>query len=156
MLPKEDSTATIDADSSSGVAHAIGRAIARALTRPAMGIDPRLQQFDLRGRQGKNVGRCLPPSLTKSGRRRSDSVVTCIELAHGAASCPNSRAESQSAEFIAELLTAMPILHPVTVPLALRTGHSTARTKHEEYEFHFSDLPDRREPGGLNTRFQRW
>ena len=49
------------------------------------------------------------------------SVVTLIELAHGAARANTPERKAKRQKFIEELQTAMPI-HPVTVPLALRTG----------------------------------
>jgi predicted nucleic acid-binding protein len=49
------------------------------------------------------------------------SVVTLIELAHGAARANTPERKAKRRNFIEELLIAMPI-HPVTVPVALRTG----------------------------------
>jgi predicted nucleic acid-binding protein len=49
------------------------------------------------------------------------SVVTLIELAHGAARANTPERKAKRRKFIEELQTAMPI-HPVTVPLALRAG----------------------------------
>jgi len=50
------------------------------------------------------------------------SVVTLIELAHGAARADTLGRKAKRLEFIEELQTAMPI-HHVTVSVALRTGH---------------------------------
>ena len=49
------------------------------------------------------------------------SVVTLIELAHGAARADTPERKAKRYKFIEELLTAVPT-HPVTVPLALRAG----------------------------------
>ena len=49
------------------------------------------------------------------------SVVTLIELAHGAARAVTPEQKAMRQNFLGELLTAIPI-HPVTVSLALRTG----------------------------------
>ncbi len=49
------------------------------------------------------------------------SVVTLIELAHGAARADTPERKAKRHKFIEELLTAVPT-HPVTVPLALRAG----------------------------------
>jgi tRNA(fMet)-specific endonuclease VapC len=58
------------------------------------------------------------------------SVVTLIELAHGAARANTPERKAKRQKFIEELQTAMPI-HPVTVPLALRAekidGENQAR-----------------------------
>jgi len=50
------------------------------------------------------------------------SVVTLIELAHGAARADTPERKAKRHKFIEELLTQVPT-HPVTVPLALRSGH---------------------------------
>jgi predicted nucleic acid-binding protein len=49
------------------------------------------------------------------------SVVTLIELAHGAARADTAQRKAKRYQFIQELLMALPI-HPVTVPIALRVG----------------------------------
>ena len=73
-------------------------------------------------RQGQNARQML----ASVERRISEteigiSVVTLIELAHGAARANTPERKAKRHKFIEELLIAMPI-HPVTVPLALRTG----------------------------------
>ena len=73
-------------------------------------------------RQGKNARQMLASLAQRVTETEIGiSVVTLIELAHGAvrANTPERKAKRQ--KFIEELQTAMPI-HPVTVPLALRTG----------------------------------
>ena len=49
------------------------------------------------------------------------SVVTLIELAHGAARADTAQRKEKRHQFIHELLTALPI-HPVTVMVALHVG----------------------------------
>ena len=49
------------------------------------------------------------------------SVITLIELAHGAARANTPERKAKRQKFLEELQTAMPI-HPVTVSLALRAG----------------------------------
>ena len=49
------------------------------------------------------------------------SVVTLIELAHGAARADTPQRKQKRQQFIQELLTALPI-HPVTLSIALRAG----------------------------------
>lgn len=50
------------------------------------------------------------------------SVVTLIELAHGAARADTAERKSKRVKFIEELLTALPV-YPVTAAIALRAGH---------------------------------
>ena len=49
------------------------------------------------------------------------SVVTLIELAHGAARADTAERKTMRQQFLQELTTALPV-HPVTVPVALRAG----------------------------------
>jgi predicted nucleic acid-binding protein len=49
------------------------------------------------------------------------SVVTLIELAHGAARADTPERKTMRLQFLQELTTALPV-HPVTVPVALRAG----------------------------------
>src|SRR5258708_4134926 len=88
-------------------------------------------------RQGKNGRQMLTSIADKIGETEVGiSVVTLIELAHGAARADTPERKVNRQNFIAELLTALPI-HPVTVPLALRTWQLDGETRHEGYEFHF-------------------
>jgi predicted nucleic acid-binding protein len=56
------------------------------------------------------------------------SVVTLIELAHGAARADTAERKAKRQQFIQELFTALP-LYPVTASVALRAGRSMARVK---------------------------
>lgn len=73
-------------------------------------------------RQGHNARQMLASLARKIAETEVGiSVVTLIELAHGAARADTPERKAKRQKFIEELLTAIP-LHPVTVPLALRTG----------------------------------
>ena len=50
------------------------------------------------------------------------SVVSLIELAHGVARADSMTRKANREGFLRDLITALPI-HPVSVSLALRTGH---------------------------------
>ena len=73
-------------------------------------------------RHGKNARQMLAAISQEVGETDiALSVVTLIELAHGAARADTPERKAKRQQFIQELLTAMPI-HPVTPSLALRTG----------------------------------
>ncbi len=73
-------------------------------------------------RQGQNARQMLAAISGKAGNTDiAVSVVTLIELAHGAARADTSLRKEKRLQFIQELLTALP-MHPITVSLALRVG----------------------------------
>lgn len=73
-------------------------------------------------REGQNARQMLASIVRKiSDTEIGISVVTLIELAHGAARANTPERKAKRQRFIEELQTAMPI-HPVTVALALRAG----------------------------------
>lgn len=73
-------------------------------------------------RQGQNARQMLASVANRIAETEIGiSVVTLIELAHGAARANTPERKTKRQKFIDELLIAMPI-HPVTVFLALRTG----------------------------------
>jgi predicted nucleic acid-binding protein len=73
-------------------------------------------------RQGKNARQVLAAMSKHLGEVEVGiSVVTLIELAHGAARADTPGRRSDRQRFIQELLTAMPV-YPVTISIALRTG----------------------------------
>jgi predicted nucleic acid-binding protein len=73
-------------------------------------------------RQGKNARQALAAIAREIGETEvAISVVTLIELAHGAARANTPERKAKREKFIQELLTVMPI-YPVTVSLALHTG----------------------------------
>jgi predicted nucleic acid-binding protein len=73
-------------------------------------------------RQGHNARQMLASIARKIAETEVGiSVVTLIELSHGAARADTPERKAKRHKFIEELLTAIPT-HPVTVPLALRAG----------------------------------
>jgi|SRR5271155_3057144 len=73
-------------------------------------------------RKGLNARQLLESIATKIGANDIGlSVVTLIELAHGAARADSPQRKAARQQFVQELLTAIPI-HPVTASLALRAG----------------------------------
>jgi predicted nucleic acid-binding protein len=73
-------------------------------------------------REGQNARQMLTAISGAAGDAEiAISVVTLIELAHGAARADTPQRKAKRHQFIQELLTALPI-HPITVPIALRTG----------------------------------
>jgi predicted nucleic acid-binding protein len=67
------------------------------------------------------------------------SVVTLIELAHGAARADTPQRKAKRQQFIQELLSALPI-HPVTVSVALRTGQIDGENQAKGVRLPLSDL----------------
>ncbi len=91
-------------------------------------------------RQGKNARQMLTSIADKIVETEVGiSVVTLVELAHGAARADTPERRANRQNFIAELLTAMPI-HPVTVPLALRTGQLDGENQARGIRIPLSDL----------------
>ena len=73
-------------------------------------------------RQGQNARQMLASVAQRITETEIGiSVITLIELAHGAARANTQERKAKRQKFIEELQIAMPI-HPVTVPLALRAG----------------------------------
>jgi len=71
-------------------------------------------------RQGRNARQMLATIARTAGETEvALSVVTLIELAHGAARADTAERKAKREQFIQELLMALPI-HPVTVAIALR------------------------------------
>lgn len=72
-------------------------------------------------REGQNARQILEAISSKVGNTEIGiSVVTLIELAHGAARADTPQRKTKRQQFIQELLVALPV-HTVTVPIALRT-----------------------------------
>jgi len=67
------------------------------------------------------------------------SVVTLIELAHGAARADTSQRKERRQQFIKKLVTALPV-HPVTVSIALRTGQIDGENQAKAVRLPLSDL----------------
>jgi tRNA(fMet)-specific endonuclease VapC len=73
-------------------------------------------------RQGQNARQMLSSIASRiSETDIGISVVTLLELAHGAARADTAARKAKRQNFIDELLIAVPV-HPVTVSLALRAG----------------------------------
>ncbi|MGC2831166.1 MAG: PIN domain-containing protein [Candidatus Acidiferrum sp.] len=73
-------------------------------------------------RQGKNARQVLTAIAKEIGETEIGiSVVTLIELAHGAARADTPERKLKREKFIEELMIAMPV-YPVTASLALRAG----------------------------------
>ncbi len=73
-------------------------------------------------RQGKNARQVLTAIAKEIGETEIGiSVVTLIELAHGAARADTPERKLKREKFIEELMIAMPV-YPVSASLALRAG----------------------------------
>jgi predicted nucleic acid-binding protein len=81
-------------------------------------------------RQGQNARQMLAAISGPAGNTEiAISVVTLVELAHGAARADTPARRAKRQQFIQELLTALPI-HPITLCQSrFGPGKSTARTK---------------------------
>ncbi|MBZ5523277.1 MAG: PIN domain-containing protein [Acidobacteriia bacterium] len=91
-------------------------------------------------REGKNAHRMLADISPRVGDTEvALSVITLLELAHGAvrANTPERRATRE--QFIEELLTAMPV-YPVTAALALRAGQMDGENQARGVRLPLSDL----------------
>jgi tRNA(fMet)-specific endonuclease VapC len=73
-------------------------------------------------RKGSNARQALSEIAQRAaGEDVALSVVTLIELAHGAARADTPQRKAMRRQFLNELTAAVPV-HPVTVPVALRAG----------------------------------
>ena len=84
-------------------------------------------------RKGLNARQLLESIAAKIGANDiALSVVTLIELAHGAVRADSPQRKAARQQFIQELLTGIPI-HPVTASLALRAGQIDGENTAEEF-----------------------
>ena len=91
-------------------------------------------------RQGLNARQMLAAiSSAIGGDEIGMSVVTLIELAHGAARADTLERRAKRKQFIQELLLALPV-HPITVPVALRTGQIDGENTARGIRLPLSDL----------------
>jgi predicted nucleic acid-binding protein len=91
-------------------------------------------------RHGQNVRQMLAAIFSQAGNTDiAISVVTLIELAHGAARADTPERKAKRQQFIQELLTALPI-HPVTVSLALRVGQIDGENQAQCVRLPLADL----------------
>jgi predicted nucleic acid-binding protein len=73
-------------------------------------------------RRGQNARQALMSLFSQVGITDiAISVVTLIELAHGAARADTPERRSVRRQFLQEIQSAVPV-HPVTIPMALRAG----------------------------------
>jgi predicted nucleic acid-binding protein len=91
-------------------------------------------------RQGKNARQALS---TIAGRIAETeigiSVVTLMELAHGAARAGTPERKTRRQKFIEELLVAVPA-YPITVTLALRAGQLDGENQARGVQVPLADL----------------
>jgi len=91
-------------------------------------------------RQGKNARQMLAAVAGAVGNTEiAISVVTLIELAHGASRADTPQRKVKRLQFIEELLAALPI-HAVTVPIALRAGQIDGESQAKGLRLPLSDL----------------
>ena len=91
-------------------------------------------------RQGQNARQVLSAiSGLAADTDIAISVVTLIELAHGAARADTPQRRAKRQQFIQELLTALPT-HPITVRVALRTGQIDGENQAKGVRLPLSDL----------------
>ena len=91
-------------------------------------------------RQGKNARQILEVVSAKAGDTEiAISVVTLIELAHGAARADTPRRRVTREQFIQELLIALPV-RPITAALALKAGQLDGEKHAQGAKIPLSDL----------------
>jgi predicted nucleic acid-binding protein len=91
-------------------------------------------------RRGQNARQMLDAISTNVGNTEvAISVVTLIELAHGAARAGTPQRKAKRQQFIQELLSALPV-YPVTVSIALRSGQLDGESQAKGVRLALSDL----------------
>lgn len=91
-------------------------------------------------RQGRNARQMLTSIARTAGETEiALSVMTLIELAHGAARADTAERKAKRERFIPELFAALPI-HPVTVPPALRAGQIDGENQAKGVRLPLADL----------------
>lgn len=91
-------------------------------------------------RQGKNARQILSEIIAAVGNTEiAISVVTLVELAHGAARADTLQRQVVRNQFIHELQAALPS-HPVTAAIALRTGQIDGENQAQGVRPPLSDL----------------
>jgi predicted nucleic acid-binding protein len=91
-------------------------------------------------REGQNARQTLAAISAKAGDTEvAISVVTLIELSHGAARADTSQRKAKRQQFIQELRMALPI-HLVTEPVALRSGQIDGENQAKGIRLPLSDL----------------
>jgi tRNA(fMet)-specific endonuclease VapC len=91
-------------------------------------------------RQGENARQVLAAIAGKIGETEVGiSVVTLVELAHGAARAVTPERGLKREQFIREVLSAIPV-HPVTTSVALRAGRMDGENQARGIRLPLSDL----------------
>ena len=91
-------------------------------------------------RQGQNARQMLSAVVRKTGNTEvALSVITLLELAHGAARAETLDRKLKREQFIQELVTALPI-HPVTATIALRVGQIDGASQAKGIRLPLADL----------------
>ncbi len=91
-------------------------------------------------RQGRNARQALAEiAVHAAGEDVAVSVVTLIELAHGAARANTPERKATRRQFLNELITALPV-HPVTAAVALRAGQIDGENAGQGVRVALSDL----------------
>jgi tRNA(fMet)-specific endonuclease VapC len=91
-------------------------------------------------RKGGNARQVLSEIAGRTaGEDVALSVVTLIELAHGAARADTPERKTMRRQFLQELTVALPV-HPVTVPVALRAGQIDGESTAKGVRIALSDL----------------
>jgi predicted nucleic acid-binding protein len=91
-------------------------------------------------RQSKNARQMLADIAREVGETEvAISVVTLIELAHGAARAGTPERRAKREQFTRELMSALPI-HSVTAPVALRAGQIDGENQARGIRIPLSDL----------------
>lgn len=91
-------------------------------------------------REGENARQALVAVSELTGETEvCISVVTLIELAHGAARANTPQRRLKRQDFIQELISAMPV-YPVTVGIALRAGQLDGEFQMQGFKVPLADL----------------
>ena len=91
-------------------------------------------------REGKNARQVLTAVAEKIGETEVGiSVMTLVELAHGAIRANTPERKLKRKQFIGELVSGMPI-YPVTVTTALRTGRLDGENQSRGLKIPLPDL----------------
>jgi tRNA(fMet)-specific endonuclease VapC len=91
-------------------------------------------------RLGKNARQLLSEISAKIGDTEvAISVITLVELAHGAARAESELRRKKRSQFIEELATGLPV-YPVTAAVALRAGHLDGGCQARGHQIPLSDL----------------
>lgn len=91
-------------------------------------------------RTGKNARQSLAEIAARAvGEDVALSVVTVLELAHGAARANTPQRQAARQQFIQELMAALP-LHPISPSIALRAGQIDGESSARGITLPLSDL----------------